>query len=73
MENMKENLSCDLWFLLPDMEVIISKTAVWNCSEKLMSVKLHVLKIASAVKLYLAFVGILRNNESWSLLFDSRK
>ena len=73
MENMKENLSCDLWFLLPDIEVIISETAVWNCSGKLMSVKLHVLKIASAVKLYIAFVGILRNNENWSVLFDSRK
>ena len=43
MENMKENLSCDLWFSLPQMKVT---AAVSSGSEKV-----HVLKKASVTKL----------------------
>ena len=39
------------------------KTGTRNGSEKLMSIKIHVLKKASVAKLYIAFVDILRSNE----------
>ena len=51
MESMKEKLSCNLWFSLPDMKVSNSAT-VWNGSEKFMSVKIHVFKKAPVAKLY---------------------
>ena len=51
MESMKEKLSCNLWFSLPDMKVSNSAT-VWNGSEKFMSVKINVFKKASVTKLY---------------------
>ena len=51
MENIKEKLSCDLWFTLPDMKVTL-KATVWNASEKLMFVKVHVLKKNYVVKLF---------------------
>ena len=48
MEILKEKISCNLWFSLPDMKV----TLISQLSEKFMSVKIHIFKNASVVKLY---------------------
>ena len=50
-ETMKEKLSRDLWFSLPDMKVSNSAT-VWKGSEKFMSIQIHVFKKASVAKMY---------------------
>ena len=39
------------------------KAAVWNGPEKFMFVEIHFLKKTSVAKFYIAFAGILRNNE----------
>ena len=49
MKSMKEKISCDLWFSLPDIKVNLKQM-----SEKFMSVKIHAPKIASPAKLYTA-------------------
>ena len=54
MENMKKNLSCDLWFSLPQMKVT---TTVSSGSEKFMSLKKHLLPNSSYS---VTFVDILK-------------
>ena len=57
MESMKEIMSFDLRFSLPDTKVKLKQLP-----EKYMSVKIHVIKRASTAKLCtVAFVDVLRN------------
>ena len=60
MENMKEKLSCDLWFCLLDVKVTITQlleTVLKNsCPQKCMSLKKHLFP-----NFTVAFVDILRN------------
>ena len=51
MGTIKERLSCDLCFSLPDMKRSNS-AAVWSSSEKFMPVKIRVFKKAPVAKLY---------------------
>ena len=51
MENMKEKLSCDLWFSLPEIKVTLKQLSE-TVLKKFMSVQILVFKIASVAKLY---------------------
>ena len=73
-ENGKYEMKIIMWFtIVTTRNESNPKAAVWNGSEKIVSLKIDVLKKASVPKLYNAFSDILQNNEKLiSLTAESR-